>query len=461
MKNNKNAKRFTSYENINMQAVPSTKTIREISKGYVNESETERGGVTSMCGKLNIRPRYQRSYVNENNTVWKENLINSILCNYPINRMYFGQVRENELEVVDGQQRIITICDFINGKFSIKWKDKLCYFEQLSEVEKNKFLDYELDVTTCIGDEISRIAWFKRINQPNALLTEQELRNSSYIGEWLEDAKSYFCAPTSNVKKEINDKERDNKYCIMRYCKASQIDRCEFLEVALDWAGYIEYPELREPSNKDERICRYMAEHQNDLNANGLKDTYKSVVDWITDTFWKDKEKDGYPDLSKDQCFRGVNWVRLFCEYGGNQYTYSNKKHFTEVCDDIRKKHSSSGVFSNFNGIFEWVIRGEHDYEINTYLALKGFKDEFKKNAYGAQGGIDPIDGKHYEFGEMHAHHIVSWKAGGTNDYRNLVMLSKENHIRYHAGEYGLNPNDLMKLRDDLCKKVLEIKTNK
>ena len=75
---------------------------------------------------------------------------------------------------------------------------------------------------------------------------------------------------------------------------------------------------------------------------------------------------------------------------------------------------------------YEWVIRGCKDEDVNTYLSLRGFGEKDKDNMYMSQGGIDPIDGKHYPMDEMHAHHIKSWRDGGVSDFENLVWLSNE-----------------------------------
>ena len=171
------ARLFTDTRVINMITWSGTKKIKDIFEGYKNNSDTEEGGITSMNDKLNIRPRYQRLYIRENDKVWKDNLINSIICKFPINRVYFGVFEENGVEsyeLLDGQQRLITICEFLNGKESITINGDELAFAALPDDIKEDILNYEIDVTYCKGDEDARIKWFKRINQPNSILTEQE-----------------------------------------------------------------------------------------------------------------------------------------------------------------------------------------------------------------------------------------------------------------------------------------------
>lgn len=436
---------------IDMSTINETILIKDICKGYVDNSLNDEGGITSMDGRLNIRPRYQRTYIVEDNKVWKENLINSILCGYPINRIYIGVDKENTkdksfsewaLEMLDGQQRTITICKFINDAFSIKIDSNIVYYSGLSEEYKNRIMNYPLDATYCIGNEEARIKWFKRINQPNSLLTDQELRNSTYIGTFTEDAKKYFCATSSRAIKEINDKEE--KYCITRYTTMKSIERCDFLEVALDWASYLAYKDLRDDDNKDERICRYMAQHQHDENANELINTYKTVIDWVVDTFWNGKE--GYPSV---KTFEKVEWGRLYSEFGATELTPDKKREYTEQCLEIGDPNTP--YYKKPHGVYEWVLRGSKDSEINTYLEIMDFSKKDINIMYAQQNGIDPIDGKKYSLHEMDGHHIISRRSGGMSTIDNCVLLSKDNHHKLHADSF-MSPDELRNKRDELRK---------
>ena len=449
-KNNTDA--FDDTSMIGMEVINKSLTIREICKGYVDNSIKDEGGVSSMDGRLNIRPRYQRTYIVDDNKVWKEKLINSIICGYPINRIYIGVDVEEKakgksfiewaLEMLDGQQRTITICNFINGVFPIEINGKPYFWSNLDDKYRDRIMNYQLDATYCIGDEEARIKWFKRINQPNSLLTNQELRNSTYLGEFLEDAKRFFCATSKHAQKQINDKT--DKYCITRYTSATAIDRCEFLEVALDWASYIAYEDLRGDEDMDKRICRYMAQHQKDDNAKELITTYKTVVDWIVDTYWKNQED--YPAFDE---FQKVEWARLFCEYGCNEYTEDEKKEFTEKCLDIIESRYD---ISSPKGVFEWVIRGAKEDEANEFLKPRRFKTRDLDNMYMQQGGIDPIDNKYYPRDNMAAHHIRPWMDKGTSTFDNLVWLSKENHNKLHAGAISLSGVELKNRLNELRK---------
>ena len=442
-------KAFESITKINMRVRNATIKVKDLVEGYVDNSLNDEGGITSMNGRLNIRPKYQRAYIVDMKPMWRENLINSILCKFPINRIYIGvdkasaeKLGECALEMLDGQQRSKTICDYVKGKFSIVIDGCTYYFHNLTKEEQDVILDYPLDVTYCIGSESARIAWFKRINQPNSILVPQELRNATYGGEMLEDAKKFFSATSGKARKQINDK--DDKYCADRYSSGRSIERSEYLELAFDWIAYDKYPDLRSDKKVDERIIRYMAEHQHDTNAEELKSHYKAVIDWIYDVFFHDGEPKSW------QSVRSQDWGRLYSEYKDKELTEEEKVHISKRTKEIVSY--GAAIYQKSDGIYEWVLRGEKDDEINAYLHLRNFTDEDKKARYNAQRGIDPIDGKHYEMDEMDAHHLKSWKNGGDSKYNNLVLLSKENHKSFHAGDFNLTAEDLRKKRDVICK---------
>ena len=447
-------KAFTDYSRIDMTVRNAQIFIRDIIKGYVDNSETEVGGISSMDGRLNIRPRYQRSYIADTANNWRENLINSIICGFPINRIYIGVDEEESntkdcsewaLEMLDGQQRTKTICDYVNGDFTIEVNGMKCYFHNLTEDMQEKILNYPVDVTYCIGDEDARIAWFRRINQPNSILVPQELRNAVYRGTWCESAKKFFSASSSKSKNKLNDKSYE--YYFGYFTKGRSIERAEYLELAIDWIAYDKYADLRSNKDEDERICKYMSEHMFDENADELIEHYKKVIDWVKDVFLHNNYKP-----KSYQSFQSQEWGRLYSEYHNIELTEEQKKHITERCAEL-VSYVVTNTFYDSKGIYEWVIRGENEDESRDFLCFRNFKDEDKANMYKRQGGIDPLDGKHYELSEMHAHHIEAWGNGGNSDIDNMVLLSKENHRKFHNNFFGITNKELKDKRDAICKK--------
>lgn len=89
--------------------------------------------------------------------------------------MYWAK-NDNGYEVLDGQQRTISLCEYYKNNFSVNKK----LFTNLSEEDQNKFLNYELDIHICEGAANEKLAWFNRVNIADATLTDQELRNAAY-----------------------------------------------------------------------------------------------------------------------------------------------------------------------------------------------------------------------------------------------------------------------------------------
>ena len=88
-------------------------TVSELTNGY---QDNEENGVVSFAGKLDIRPPYQREFVygdNERNAV-----IDTLQKDYPLNVMYWAVREDGNFEVIDGQQRTISFCQYVNGDFS-------------------------------------------------------------------------------------------------------------------------------------------------------------------------------------------------------------------------------------------------------------------------------------------------------------------------------------------------------
>ncbi len=161
-------------------------TVRELVKDY---QDNEENGVVGYGGKLDIRPPFQREFVY--NDKQQKAVIDTVSKGFPLNVMYWA-VRDNDeekpFEIIDGQQRTLSICKYINSEFS--FKD--LYFHNLEEDQKEKILDYKLTVYVCEGTDSEKLEWFKTINIAGEELTDQELRNAVYHGSWVTDAKRYF-----------------------------------------------------------------------------------------------------------------------------------------------------------------------------------------------------------------------------------------------------------------------------
>ncbi|MBR4151753.1 MAG: DUF262 domain-containing protein [Selenomonadaceae bacterium] len=157
--------------------------VREVAKDFVDNPEQ---GCTGYGGRLNIRPAFQREFVY--NETQRNEVIRTIKKNFPLNVMYWVRSGDGNFEMLDGQQRTISICQYVTNSFSL---DHIS-FGSLSETEQNKILDYKLTIYICEGNDQEKLDWFKIINIAGEKLTTQEARNAIYACDWLTDAKKFF-----------------------------------------------------------------------------------------------------------------------------------------------------------------------------------------------------------------------------------------------------------------------------
>ena len=95
---------------IELQKIP----VRAVVEGYLDSAEN---GVVGYGGKLNIRPAFQREFIYKDKQ--RDEVIHTIKKNFPLNVMYWVKSGGEHVELLDGQQRTISICQYVHGDFSI------------------------------------------------------------------------------------------------------------------------------------------------------------------------------------------------------------------------------------------------------------------------------------------------------------------------------------------------------
>lgn len=354
--------------------------VREAIKDYKDSAEE---GVTAYSSKLNIRPKYQREFVYSGKQ--RDEVIRTIKSNFPLNVMYWMQNDEGTFEVLDGQQRTISIGQYVNGDFSIDER----YFHNLTKEEQEQILDYELMIYFCEGTDKERLDWFRIINIAGEKLTDQELRNAVYTSPWLADAKLKFSKTNCVAYLLSNDGGA--------LLTGSPI-RQEYLETALSWisTGNIE---------------DYMATHQHEANADELWNYFQNVVAWVREVF------PNYRHEMKD-----VAWGELFNEF-------KDKKLDTGKLEAEVKELMQDEDVTKKSGIYPFVLT-----RAEKFLNIRAFTDNMKREAYEKQGGICPFCKKHFDISEMEADHIKPWHEGGKTVAENCQMLCKDDN-RTKAGK--------------------------
>jgi hypothetical protein len=299
--------------------------------------------------------------------------------------MYWVKKEDGNFEVLDGQQRTISIAQFVNGDFSIDFNGRTAMFHNLTKEEQEQILDYELMIYHCEGNDKEKLDWFKIINIAGEKLTEQELRNAVYTGPWLSDAKLKFSKSNCAAYLLANDGGQ--------LITGSPI-RQEYLETAISWIN-------------NEDIEGYMAKHQHDNNADELWQYFQNVIHWVREVF---------PNYRKEMA--SVNWGELYNEF--------NKKKFDSVKleEEIKKLMQDEDVTKK-SGIYSYVLTRK-----DKYLSIRSFTPNMKREAYERQNGICPVCKKEFQIGEMEADHIDPWHDGGKSIAENCQMLCKEDNRR-------------------------------
>lgn len=351
-------------------------TIRELIEGY---QDNEENGVFSYNGKLDIRPPYQREFVYGDKQ--RDAVIDTITKDFPLNVMYWAVKEDGDYEVIDGQQRTISICQYVEGDFSANIGDfsQPRAFHNLQEDEQEKILEYKLMIYLCSGKNSEKLKWFETINIAGERLSSQELRNAVFSGSWITDAKRYFS------KSNCPANAIANSYL------SGKVNRQEYLETAIKWIS-------------NNNIDQYMQDHQHDPNASALWIYFQSVISWIESTFTKKREK----------FMKNVDWGFLYNTYKENLYdTHELEVEIAQLIldDDVEKK----------SGIYPYVLtRNER------YLSLRAFSDAIKQKIYELQDGICAKCHNTFPISQMEGDHIKPWHEGGKTIEENCQMLCKD-----------------------------------
>lgn len=353
---------------IEMHEIP----IREVFQGYVDSAEN---GVVAYNGLLNVRPAFQREFVYKDKQ--RDEVINTVRKGFPLNVMYWVKSDNGGYELLDGQQRTISICQYINGDYSIDYQ----YFHNLEVEEQQQILDYPLMIYICEGTNKEKLDWFKIINIAGEKLTNQELRNAIYTGTWLTAAKQYF-SKSSCPAYQIASK----------YMKGTPI-RQDYLETVLRWIA----------AKEDTEIELYMAKHQHDPNAAELWLYFNSVITWVQTYFTK---------YRKEMC--GVEWGILYNKFGTAPLDAN------ELEAEIAKLMADSDVTKK-PGIYSYVLDKDE-----RNLSIRAFDLRMKREAYEKQKGICVHCKQHFELEEMEPDHITPWSKGGATIAENCQMLCKD-----------------------------------
>lgn len=345
-------------------------SVRDLVEDYEDNAEL---GVRAFAGKLDVRPPYQREFIYKDKQ--RDAVIETLRKEFPLNVMYWAVQDDGTFEVIDGQQRTISICQYVEGDFSVPIDGHQLAFHNLQDDQKGQILNYELMVYLCEGLPSEKLDWFKIINVAGEKLTNQEMRNAVFHGPWVSAAKKYF------------SKNGCPAYAIgSDYMTGSPI-RQDYLETAIEWIN-------------GGKVDEYMRDHQHDPNANPLWLYFQNVMAWVKATF---------PDWRKEM--RSVQWGPLY-----NGFKDANLDS-TKLGVEVAALMADPDVTSN-KGVYIYLLTGDE-----KHLSIRAFDDRMRRTAYEQQKGICPGCGEHFEIDQMQADHRTPWSKGGKTVAENCVML--------------------------------------
>jgi hypothetical protein len=353
-------------------------TISELSNDFEDNAEN---GVVGFGGNLDIRPPYQREFIYKDKQ--RDAVINTITKNFPLNVMYWAVREDGTFEVIDGQQRTISICQYVNGDFAYQNR----YFHNLKADEKEQILNYKLMVYVCSGTESEKLEWFETINIAGEKLTAQELRNAVFTGSWVSDAKRYF-SKTGCVAFNIGSD----------YLNGSPI-RQEYLETAIGWINN---------DDSNDGIKLFMAKHQHDQNATALWMYFQSVITWVDATFTNKRKK----------FMKGIAWGFLYNKYKDVVYD-------TKAIEEETAKLIADDEVEKKSGIYAYILTRDE-----RYLGIRTFSDSVKQKVYEKQGRKCIVCKKEFDISEMEGDHITPWHENGKTIEANCQMLCKDDNRR-------------------------------
>ena len=363
-------------------------SVRELCADY-NDLSIQEEGIVGYGGRLNIRPKYQREFVYDEKQ--RNAVMDTVWQNFPLNVMYWVKIDKSqkskdesplEYEVLDGQQRTISICSFIAGEYMMLFDGNLLGFNNMTLEQQNRILDYKLQIYICEGTDEEKLKWFQRINIAGEKLKEQEIRNAIYSGSWVTQAKRRF-SKTGCVAYKIGSD----------FMNGSPI-RQDYFETALSWIA----------DKQGLTIEKYMATHQHDTDADELWQYFQDVIHWIEKLFGRKYKKE----------MKGVEWGLLHNKHKDTTLTA------TAINQQMERLMADSDVQKK-SGIFAYILDGDIHH-----LGIRAFDTNTRREVYERQGGKCAICGKPFDIEVMEADHITPWVEGGRTIASNCQMLCRD-----------------------------------
>lgn len=382
-------------------------TIRDIVEGYIDNSDNDEG-IYGYGGKLNIRPKYQRNYVYDEKK--RNAVIDTVSKNFPLGLMYWVKNDDGTYEILDGQQRTISICTYVNpdnpaSGYSVAGlfgNNKRRHFSILNHAEQEAIYNYPLLVYVCEGNDLDRLRWFETINIAGEKLSDQEIRNAQYCCPWLTDAKRYF-----SKRNSAGQQLATKPHAYIKLPANNNWNRQGGLEKVLRW--YIN--DLKDTEKLEDFMSDMAQKSKADpaMTANQLWEYFRAVIGWVKALF---------PKYRKNM--EEVEWGILYNKYHENAYDVA------EIEETVARLYADNDV-DNKAGIYYYIFDKKE-----KHLNIRQFEDWQKQTVYEQQNHKCADCGLHFEINDLEAHHKIRWADGGHTTLDNCVLLCRECHDKRH-----------------------------
>ena len=295
-------------------------------------------------GQLSVNSDYQRKLV------WKKqhkfDFIDTILCNFPFPEVYLapGSLDQEKLilvdEIVDGQQRLTTIRDYINGVdvFSLP-RIPIKRFSELDMFEKSSFLNYEISIRYLKGvnqDQIKDI--FQRINKTDYALNSIERLNA----QWGESEFICFCKQLVEIDFDSNAVQyivsKESRDSLLQFFHGNEDDDSIFTTddksrmLALQYImTVIATIDFKEYFSRNDRINRYIQGFNDSFpQASELEDKLVSVIKFIQSLNLE----------RKSRWFKKANLFTLIIELSKFDSSRINKENLSRHLENLDRRAS-------------------------------------------------------------------------------------------------------------------------
>ncbi|WP_421810156.1 DUF262 domain-containing protein [Flagellimonas sp.] len=268
--------------------------------------------------ELDVKPPFQR------NPVWvtrqKSYLIDTILNQFPIPEIYMQETIDEggkaKYIIVDGQQRIRAVLEFLEGQYCMDAKDSPdfadMYFEDLSADQKKELFKYNfvIRILPDVADTKLREI-FQRLNKNTVALNKQELRQATYWG------------PFIKTMNRLSDKDIWSDLDIF---SANDIRR--MLDV--EFISELTIAVLHGHQNKKQNLENYYQVYEEEFEE-------KEKIVEIFDTVLKEINKI-LPDLNKTRWRKKSDFYTLFTVFADYYSELPLSKENRTQCSEILKK---------------------------------------------------------------------------------------------------------------------------